>query len=118
MGGTMSGAADLLLGVDGGATKTQAVIASLDGHVIARGLGPASNAQVVGPEKAFEAISTAIEGGLAQLPGGGGTNRLRSLAGERIAATALGLAGVDTPEEEKRYVAWLRQAGSASLPRE
>jgi N-acetylglucosamine kinase-like BadF-type ATPase len=107
----MSAPADLLLGVDGGATKTQAVIASLEGQVLARGLGPASNAQVVGLEKAFDAISTAIEGALVQLPGGGGANRLRSLAGERIAAAALGLAGVDTPAEEKHYVTWLRQLG-------
>ena len=49
--------ADLLLAIDGGGTKTQALVTDLEGKVLARGLGPSSNLHSVG----FEAFARALE---------------------------------------------------------
>lgn len=55
-----------ILGIDGGGTKTDAVLCDLNGHVIARAIGPASSITGQGVEKAREAlravISKVIEG--------------------------------------------------------
>jgi len=50
-----------LLGIDGGGTKTQALIADLDGNIIGEGFSGSSNYHVAGLETAVSAISDAIE---------------------------------------------------------
>jgi N-acetylglucosamine kinase len=49
-----------VLGVDGGGSRTRCVIASLSGHILARGAGGPSNPLTAGVDGAAEAIQTAI----------------------------------------------------------
>jgi N-acetylglucosamine kinase len=49
-----------VLGVDGGGSRTRCVIASLSGHILARGAGGPSNPLTAGINSAAEAIQTAI----------------------------------------------------------
>ena len=50
-----------VIGMDGGATKTAALLSDLDGVVIAEETGGASNPQVVGPEKSADVIVNLVE---------------------------------------------------------
>jgi N-acetylglucosamine kinase-like BadF-type ATPase len=99
----------LLLAVDGGGTKTQALVTDLQGKVLARGLGPGSNVHNVGFDQSCKAVTTAIDGALLQVVGlrsaGGG----QSWRGAPIAAACFGLAGVDGPEDEAQIAGWVRQ---------
>jgi N-acetylglucosamine kinase-like BadF-type ATPase len=106
-------APQFLLGVDGSGANTQALIADLEGAVLARGLGPSSNLHHVGFERGFQAIATAIEGALAQVRGtmpaaanAPGSARWR-FAG--IAAACLGLSGVDSSADEAQVSQWLKE---------
>jgi N-acetylglucosamine kinase-like BadF-type ATPase len=91
----------LLLAVDGGGTKTLALVTDLDGKVLARGTGPSSNIHNVGLDESCRAMVTAIERALAEIPG-----RKRSAGPgwrtNRIAAACFGLAGVDAPGTRPR----------------
>jgi N-acetylglucosamine kinase-like BadF-type ATPase len=103
----------MLLGVDGGGATTQAVVADLNGRVLARGLGPSSNQRKVGFDKATQALAMAIEGAMGQLPG------TRSAEGPvwsriKIGAACLGIAGVDTGPDQEMILKWIRQQGIAS----
>lgn len=99
----------LLLAVDGGGTKTHALVTDLQGKILARGLGPGSNVHNVGFDQSCKAVTTAIDGALMQVPGlrpaGGG----QSWRGAPIAAACFGLAGVDAPEDEAQVARWVRQ---------
>jgi N-acetylglucosamine kinase-like BadF-type ATPase len=103
---------DLLLAVDGGGTKTQALIADLEGKVLARGLGPGSNQHRVGFDKFCQALTTAIDGALRHVLGprvmGEGVWREA-----RIVAACFGLAGVDGPEDEAPVSRWVREQAIA-----
>jgi N-acetylglucosamine kinase-like BadF-type ATPase len=102
-------APDLLLVVDGGGTKTQAVVTDLSGTVLGRGQGPSSNLHNVGFEATCRAVTTAIEGALSHVlgpglhPSGPGWRRAR------IAAACFGLSGLDAPEDEAQVAAWVRE---------
>jgi N-acetylglucosamine kinase-like BadF-type ATPase len=101
-------AEQFVLGVEGSGTGTQAIVADLGGRVLGRGLGPSSNHNKVGFEKAGAALTTAVEGALRPLLGlGGGPVWGRS----SLLAACFGLAGVDTPEDQKRVSAWLGDQG-------
>jgi N-acetylglucosamine kinase-like BadF-type ATPase len=106
-------AADLLIGVDGGGTKTQAVVADLQGTVLARGLGGASNHKRVGFEKACEAIAGAVDGALGPVLSGKTTVRPLWRSG-RIAAACFGLSGIDSSEDEAPLLAWAKEQGFAA----
>jgi N-acetylglucosamine kinase-like BadF-type ATPase len=105
----------LLLGVDGGGQTTQAVIATLDGEIVGRGLGLPSNYHRVGLEAAGKAIRTAIEGAFSQvLVSRGGPRMLGSVESWRegtIQSACLGLAGVDSPDDELVISSWLAGIG-------
>lgn len=79
-------ASELVLGIDGGATSTIALVAeAATGRVLGRGHGGPSNIQAVGEEAALKALNDAVEAafqhdGLSRCP---------------VAAAALGLAGID-----------------------
>jgi N-acetylglucosamine kinase-like BadF-type ATPase len=104
---------EMLLGVDGGGTRTQAVVADVNGRILARGLGPSSNQSKVGFDKATQALTMAIEGAMGQLPVS------RSAEGTvwtriKIAAACLGIAGVDTGPDQEVILKWLRRQGVTS----
>jgi N-acetylglucosamine kinase-like BadF-type ATPase len=105
---------DLLIGVDGGGTKTQAVVTDLQGQVLARGLGGASNHKRVGFEKACEAIVAAVDGALGPVLSSKTTVRPLWKSG-RVAAACFGLSGVDGSEDEQAFTAWARAEGFAPL---
>ena len=50
-----------VLGVDGGGSRTRCLIASLSGHILARGSGGPSNPLTAGFDGAAESIQAAIE---------------------------------------------------------
>jgi N-acetylglucosamine kinase-like BadF-type ATPase len=105
---------ELLLGVDGGGTKTHAVLADLSLRVLAHGFGPASNHRRVGFAQACAAIAAAIEAALGalrntSLPPGADEPRDEG----RIVAACLGLAGVDGPEDQALVATWLQERNLA-----
>jgi N-acetylglucosamine kinase-like BadF-type ATPase len=106
--------ADFLIGVDGGGTKTQAVVSDLQGTVLARGLGGASNHKRVGFERACEAITGAVDGALGPVLSNKTTVRPLWRSG-RVAAACFGLSGIDSPEDEAPLLAWAKAQGFAPV---
>jgi len=102
-----------LLAVDGGGTKTQALITDLEGHVVARGIGPSSNIHRVGLEQSGRALATAIEGALQYVVGESSQGGTPAWRRTRIVAACFGLAGVDGPEDEREISHWVREQGVA-----
>lgn len=88
----------VLLGVDGGGSKTLALAADLQGHVLGRGLAGPSNYHAVGLEAATTALETAVVAALeaTQLPS----------AVISIEALCLGLAGMGRAEDRAVMQAW------------
>jgi len=87
----------LFAGVDGGGSKTLALIAAADGRVLGRGLACGSNYLSVGIESACAALDDALARALAQ-------------AGDEPAALraiCLGMAGADRPEARKIFGDWV-----------
>ena len=103
-------APDLVLAVDGGGTKTLAVVADLKGNVLARGLGPGSNPYTVGFLQFAEAVTGAVQSALRPVLGPA-TDDIGGNA--RIAAACFGMAGVDSPEDEAAVSAWVKQQSVA-----
>jgi N-acetylglucosamine kinase-like BadF-type ATPase len=107
---------DLLLAVDGGHT-TQAVIASADGEILGRGLGPPCNHHRVGIEKARRALETAVQGAFAQFesqksgPRSAGDAAPSWVHSARIGAACFGLSGIDGPQDEALFRGWLTERG-------
>src|SRR5688572_33098823 len=102
---------DLLLGVDGGGTTTQAVLATTDGHILGRGMGPPSNPHRVGVDGACHAIKVAIEGAFCQVSDPRLALEKSHWVLARIGAACFGLAGVDGPQDEAVFKDWLRAEG-------
>src|ERR1044071_335496 len=82
-----------IIGVDGGGTKTLALLADLDGLVIARGVSGPSNYNAVGFETACEALENAINAARSSQPG-------------EISALCLGLAGAGRQEDIEQFQLW------------
>ena len=79
----------LVIGIDGGATHTIAVLADArTGAELGRGEGGPSNIQAVGAAPALRELNTAVAGAF----------RAARVARAPVAAAALGLAGVDRSE--------------------
>jgi N-acetylglucosamine kinase-like BadF-type ATPase len=87
---------ELLLGLDGGGSKTLALLADAAGRIIGRGSAGASNYQNIGETAAWAALDAAIAAAFADadLPLG------------NVAAVGLGLAGVDRPEDRALFEGW------------
>jgi len=81
------------LGVDGGATKTLAVIVDATGREIGRGIAGSGNQAAVGPERAVASIREAVAMA-AQRAGSDGA----------FSAAWIGLAGVDRPGDRDRLL--------------
>ncbi len=98
----------LLLGVDGGGTRTRAAVADLDGRVLGRGEAGAANAATAGVQSAGRAIAAAVAAACATagvVPGD-------------VAAACFGLAGLDRPDDEpvfRRVVAAQGIGGECGL---
>jgi N-acetylglucosamine kinase-like BadF-type ATPase len=90
----------LVIGVDGGGTKTAAWLAPLDDssgqRIVGRGLAGPGNPRAVGFEAAQASVDAAIESAFldAKLP------RVS------VAAVCLGLAGAGRPDEQQQIVEW------------
>lgn len=92
---------DLVLGIDGGGSKTRALLANRSGEVIGIGVAASSNYQSVGFAAATAALDAAIaaafdEAGIVPAP---------------IRAACFGLAGVDRPEDQQVFNRWLHERG-------
>lgn len=105
MGGVYTvDASDIVLGIDGGGTKTHCLAATADGKVVGEGLAGPSNPLVVGLDPAVEAVAAAAKKALEAAG--------RSPAAVR--AVCAGLAGAGQPETQGRVAAALPGALSLS----
>jgi len=82
----------IVLGIDVGASKTHAVLADEEGHVLGAGRAGCANWEVVGLEGAGNALRSAI----------GEASAAAGIEPVRIAASGYGLAGLDWPSDEGR----------------
>ncbi len=82
----------VVLGIDVGASKTHAVLADENGHVLGVGRAGCANWEVVGLDGAAGALRAAI----------GEASSAAGVAPEAIAASGYGLAGLDWPGDEGR----------------
>lgn len=97
---------DLVIGVDGGGTRTVAVLAQrTSGRILSRGEAGASNIQSAGERSALLALQEAIEQAFDRA----GQKR------EPVAAACLGLAGVDRNEGLDVIQSWATQYELAGL---
>ncbi|WP_143393451.1 N-acetylglucosamine kinase [Fimbriiglobus ruber] len=95
---------DLVVGIDGGGTRTLALLARADtGEVLGRGSGGPSNIQSVGVDGALKALDEAIDSAFAAA----GVSRAR------VAGATLGLAGVDRNEGLDIIFGWGDRIGLA-----
>ncbi|GAB4183093.1 MAG: N-acetylglucosamine kinase [Coleofasciculaceae cyanobacterium] len=95
----------LVLGIDGGGTKTVCVLMNDTGQVLGRGEAGASNYQSVGKQAAFDSIQLAIAEAIA------------SLGTVQVEAICLGLAGVGRSTDIQVVQTFVQQLQSShSLP--
>ncbi len=92
----------VVLGVDGGGTKTDVCVATLDGRVLAFGSGPGANWETVGLDAMRSVVAATVADGL----------RLGGAQPADVRAVACCMAGVDWPSD----VARLTVALGAVLP--
>jgi N-acetylglucosamine kinase-like BadF-type ATPase len=85
---------DYILGVDGGGTKTLALLGDLDCNVLARGVSGPSNYNAVGFDAACLALENAIRTAQKDYPG-------------EISSLCLGLAGAGRKEDVERFHNWV-----------
>ncbi len=90
---------DIVIGIDGGGSKTRAVVAGLNGAALGRGAAGASNYQGVGLAAAQAAIDQAIEVALANA----------GLPEAQVRAVCLGLAGVGRADDLAVFDDWVRR---------
>lgn len=86
----------LILGIDGGGSKTLALVADAALRVLGRGTAGPSNYQGVGIAAAAAALEHAIAAATADA----------GLAAPTFTAACLGMAGVDRPEDRALMQAW------------
>jgi N-acetylglucosamine kinase-like BadF-type ATPase len=80
---------EYVLAVDGGGTKTHVVCADLSGAVVGEGMSGPASLTALSPGAASYNVREAVRQSLASLP-----------EGTPIKSLVMGLAGMDTPEEE------------------
>jgi N-acetylglucosamine kinase-like BadF-type ATPase len=91
-----------VIGVDGGATKTDAVVMDVDGRALGNGRASGSNWENAGLDGAMNAITRAVDAALEEAG--------RARAG--VAVSVFALAGVDWPGDERRFA---RELGGLGL---
>jgi N-acetylglucosamine kinase-like BadF-type ATPase len=87
------------LGIDQGGTKTVAIVADDEGHILGRGFGAGACHFFDGLPKAMAAVETAVQGALAQA----------GLALRDLHAVSAGMAGANWPDEIAALEAGLRK---------
>src|SRR5258705_2864022 len=90
-----------MLGVDGGATKTPALVADETGRAFGFGQAGPGNYQVVGYEGMALALRAATAAALA----------MAGVTIERIAGAGLGVGGFDWPSQRPRMLEMVAEAG-------
>lgn len=88
--------AQLILGIDGGASKTIALLADAEGSVIGRAQVGGSNKQVSGVEATLLTLRRAVEAVFVDA----------GLPVQTVAAACLGLSGVDRPADHLLIQGW------------
>ncbi len=83
-----------VIGVDGGASKTEAVVLAKNGQVLGRGQGGSANYHNVGLAAAKEALQKAMTEAL----------RAAGLSQTQVAAATWALAGVGRAEDRRRFL--------------
>jgi N-acetylglucosamine kinase-like BadF-type ATPase len=91
----------VVLGIDAGASKTHAVLADEEGHVLGVGLAGCGNWESVGLAGAQATFEAALEAAL----------RDAGLVRSDISASGYGLAGLDWPSDEGRLKPVIRSLG-------
>lgn len=89
----MTGERDYFLGVDGGATKTLAVIVDATGREVGRGVAGSGNQAAVGMKRAIESIRGAVTEAARQ-----------ARTAPPFRAAWIGLAGIDRPGDRDRLL--------------
>lgn len=97
----MHGSAPLLVGVDGGNTKSIAVVCDGEGKILGVGRGGSTNWEGLGLERAAQALTQIMEQALAMAGG----------RREQVCRAHMGLAGLDWPDDQPRLRGALAQAG-------
>ncbi|MDX2022747.1 MAG: BadF/BadG/BcrA/BcrD ATPase family protein [Deltaproteobacteria bacterium] len=92
-----------IIGVDGGGSKTVAVVADDQGRIKGRGEAGTSNHHVVGWRAAFAAIAQAI----------GSANAEAGATKQRALSACVGIAGADSVKDQGHALAWLKRQGLA-----
>lgn len=95
------------LGVDGGGSKTVALIADAAGDIIGRGVSGGSNRQANGADAMFIALRAAIDAACAEA----------GLTREAITTACLGLAGADRSDDRALLGQWIAQTLPAARAR-
>lgn len=88
-----------VIGMDGGGTKTHAVIADGSGEILAEHVGGPSNFQIIGVEKAAETIFSLIQSCCESVP----------CAIQHIASVACGLTGAGRTGDQERMADGLKR---------
>lgn len=99
-------AEQIVLGIDGGGTKTVAVVVDGSGRVLGRGQADSTNWNSVGVETA-QANLFAVAGQALKQAG---------RAAEELAAVCIGASGVDRPDDRARMQSWLGELAPQATP--
>jgi len=102
---------ELYAGVDGGGTRTRALLVDAEGAEVSRAEGPASLADPARPEVAADAVLATVRAALERVPSSGAG------ASPRIGALFAGLAGTGRETTRSGIEAVLRRAGVAERVR-
>ena len=89
------------MGVDGGATKTLAVVVDVSGHECGRGVAGSGNHESVGFERAVQNVREAVDAAM-----------LMAGATLPLEAAWIGLAGIDRPEDQALFLPRLESLAS------
>ena len=90
---------DLVIGIDGGGTRTRARLANLHGETLGTGEAGSSNPQTQGFETAQREILAAIDQGFATA----------NLERQIVAAACLGVGGIERGPEREHFTEWARE---------
>jgi N-acetylglucosamine kinase-like BadF-type ATPase len=89
---------DYILGIDGGGSKTVALLAERSGSILGRGMAGPCNLQTMAESDVRRVLKEAVEAAFAEA----------RLPWQTVAVIGLGLAGVDRPADHARVQGWIQ----------